>query len=130
MYVRDAEALRNYSIDMFLSDIKLSDKRPIRYDYPDDKEYHEAYEKYRNSITYDAEFFTLNDVQKSFRTFKVGDNVGRYRGEKIIFIDHKRQVFITEDHDDQDYHYYYVINPDQKPSLTSEYLTNPYIKIM
>lgn len=130
VYVRDAEALRNYSIDSFLSDIKLSDKRPIRYDYPDDKEYREAYEKYRNSIIYDAEFITLNDVQKSFRSLKIGDNVGRYRGEKIIFIDHKRQVFITEDQDDQDYHYYYVINPDQKPSLTSEFLTKPYVQIM
>ena len=69
-------------------------------------------------------------MQKSFRSVKVGDQIGCYNSERVIGINYNKQVFVTKDYDDGDYYFYFVENPNQKPSLTNDYLTNPYISIM
>ena len=125
-YLRNDEELRGYSVDMFLADLKVFDKKPNRYDYPDANEFNKIYTEYKNSIKREPEFRVLSDMQKSFKSLKVGDHAGCYDGERVIFVDHNHQVFITKDYQDEDYYYYFVENPNQKPSLTNEYLTNPY----
>ena len=130
VYVSNENELRNYSIDAFLADLKLFEKKPSRYNYPDDNEFNRVYTEYKKSITHEPDYRTLSDRQKPFKALKVDDSVGCYPGERVIFVDHKRQVFITKDYEDNDYYYYFVENPDQRPSLTKGYLTNPYIKIM
>ena len=82
--------------------------------------------EYKKSIKREPEFRVLSDMQKSFKSLKVGDRAGCYGEERVIFIDHNRQVFVTKDYVDEDYYYYFIENPNQKPSLTNEYLTNPY----
>lgn len=125
-YLRSEDELRGYSVDMFLADLKVFDKKPNRYDYPDVNEFNKIYTEYKDSIKREPEFRVLSDMQKSFKSLKVGDHAGCYDGERVIFVDHNHQVFITKDYEDEDYHYYFVENPNQKPSLTNEYLTNPY----
>ena len=130
VYLRNEEELHDYSIDAFLADLKLFEKKPNRYEYPDNEEFNRIYTEYRNTIKHEPEYRTLSDMQKSFKALKVGDHAGCYYGEKVIFVDHKHQVFVTKDYDDEDYYYYFVENPNQRPSLTNEFLTNPYFTIM
>ena len=125
-YLRSEDELRGYSVDAFLADLKVFDKKPNRYDYPDVNEFNKIYTEYKDSIKREPEFRILSDMQKSFKSLKVGDHAGFYDGERVIFVDHNHQVFITKDYEDEDYYYYFVENPNQKPSLTNEYLTNPY----
>ena len=126
VYLRSETELHDYSIEAFLADLKLYEKRPNSYDYPDKEEFSRIYAEYRNSIKHEPEYRTLSDMQKSFKSLKIGDRAGCYYGEKVIFVDHKHQVFVTKDYEDQDYYYYFVENPNQKPSLINEFLTNPY----
>ena len=126
VYLRSETELHDYSIEAFLADLKLYEKRPNSYDYSDKEEFFRIYAEYRNSIKHEPEYRTLSDMQKSFKSLKIGDRAGCYYGEKVIFVDHKHQVFVTKDYEDQDYYYYFVENPNQKPSLTNEFLTNPY----
>ena len=125
-FLRDDEELHRYSVDMFLADLKAYEKKPNNYDYPDMNEFNKIYMEYKKSIKREPEFRVLSDMQKPFKSLKVGDRAGCYSGEKVIFVDYKHQVFVTKDYDDNDYYYYFVENPNQKPSLTNEYLTNPY----
>ena len=129
-YIRNEEDLRAYSVDKFLNDLKLFSKKPIRYDYLNEEEYREAYTKYRNDIIHEPEYHSISNVQKSFRSVKVGDQIGCYNSERVIGVDYNKQVFVTKDYDDGDYYFYFVENPNQKPSLTNDYLDNPYISIM
>ena len=126
VFLRDDEELRRYSVDMFLADLKAFEKKPNNYDYPDVNEFNKIYMEYKKSIKREPEFRVLSDMQKSFKSLKVGDHAGCYDGERVIFVDHNHQVFITKDYQDEDYYYYFIENPNQKPSLTNEYLTNPY----
>ena len=130
VYIRNEDELHNYSIDAFLADLKLFEKRPSRYNYSDDDEFNKVYTEYKKSIRHEPDYRTLSDRQKSFKALKVGDSVGCYSGERVIFVDYKRQVFVTKDYDDDDYYFYFIENPSQRPSLTKEYLTNPYIGLM
>ena len=130
VYIRNEDELRNYSVDAFLADLKLFEKRPSRYNYSDDDEFNKVYTEYKKSIRHEPDYRTLYDRQKSFKALKVGDSVGCYSGERVIFVDYKRQVFVTKDYDDDDYYFYFIENPNQRPSLTKEYLTNPYIGLM
>ena len=130
VYIRNDEELHNYSVDKFLSDLKLYEKKPNRFDYPNEEEFAEVYNEYRNTIYREPDYCTLSNIQKSFKSLKIGDHIGRYDGEKVIFVDHTHNVFITKDYNDDDYYYYFVENPNQKPSLTNEYLTNPYIGLI
>ena len=130
VYIRNEDELHNYSIDAFLADLKLFEKRPSRYNYSDDTEFNKVYTEYKKSIRHEPDYRTLSDRQKSFKALKVGDSVGCYSGERVIFVDYKRQVFVTKDYDDDDYYFYFIENPNQRPSLTKEYLTNPYIGLM
>lgn len=131
VYLRNEAELHDYSVETFLADLKLYEKRPNTYDYPDRDEFNKVYHEYKNAIKHEPELRTLSDMPKSFKTLKVGDSAGCYLDqEKVIFVDYKRQVFVTKDFEDLDYYYYFVENPDQKPSLTNEYFTNPYIGLM
>ena len=129
-YIRNEDELRAYSVDKFLNDLKLFSKKPVRYDYSDDGEYREAYDKYRHDIIHEPEYHSISNIQKSFRSVKVGDQIGCYNSERVIGVNYNKQVFVTKDYDDGDYYFYFVENPNQKPSLTNDYLTNPYISIM
>ena len=128
-YIRNEDELRAYTVDKFLNDLKLFSKKPIRYDYLNEEEYREAYTKYRNDIIHEPEYHSISNVQKSFRSVKVGDQIGCYNSERVIGVNYNKQVFVTKDYDDGDYYFYFVENPNQKPSLTNDYLTNPYIDI-
>ena len=130
VYLRNDEELHEYSVDKFLSDLKLYEKKPNRFNYPNDEEFTKVYNEYRNTIYREPDYCTLSDIQKSFKSLKIGDHIGRYDGERVIFVDHTHNIFITKDYDDDDYYYYFVENPNQKPSLTNEYLTNPYIGLI
>ena len=130
VYLRNDEELHEYSVDKFLSDLKLYEKKPNRFNYPNDEEFTKVYNEYRNTIYREPDYCTLSDIQKSFKSLKIGDHIGRYDGERAIFVDHTHNVFITKDYNDDDYYYYFVENPNQKPSLTNEYLTNPYIGLI
>lgn len=130
VYIRSEAELRDYSIEAFLADLKLYEKRPSSYEYPDKEEFSRVYTEYRNAIKHEPDYRTLSDMQKSFKALKVDDRAGCYNGEKVIFVDHKHQVFVTKDYEDQDYYYYFVENPNQKPSLTNAFLTNPYFGVM
>lgn len=130
VYLRNDEELHEYSVDKFLSDLKLYEKKPNRFNYPNDEEFTKVYNEYRNTIYHEPSYCTLSDIQKSFKSLKIGDHIGRYEGERVIFVDHTHNVFITKDYNDDDYYYYFVENPNQKPSLTNEYLTNPYIRLI
>ena len=130
VYLRNDEELHEYSIDKFLSDLKLYEKKPNRFNYPNDEEFQKVYNEYRNTIYREPDYCTLSDIQKSFKSLKIGDHIGRYDGERAIFVEHTHNVFITKDYNDDDYYYYFVENPNQKPSLTNEYLTNPYIGLI
>ena len=128
-YIRNDEDLRAYSVDKFLNDLKLFSKKPVKYDYLDEAEYVKAYSKYRHDIIHEPEYHSISNVQKSFRSVKIGDQIGCYNSERVISVDYNKQVFVTKDYDDGDYYFYFIENPDQKPSLTNNYLTNPYIDI-
>ena len=130
VYLRNDEELHEYSIDKFLSDLKLYEKKPNRFNYPNDEEFEKVYNEYRNTIYREPDYCTLSDIQKSFKSLKIGDHIGRYSGERVIFVDHTHNVFITKDYNDDDYYYYFVENPNQRPSLTNDYLTNPYTGLM
>ena len=130
IYLRNDEELHNYSVDKFLADLKLYEKKPNRFNYPNDEEFAKVYNEYRNTVYREPDYCTLSDIQKSFKSLKIGDHIGRYDGEKVIFVDHTHNVFITKDYNDDDYYYYFVENPNQRPSLTNEYLTNPYIGLI
>ena len=130
VYLRNDEELHEYSVDKFLSDLKLYEKKPNRFNYPNDEEFTKVYNEYRNTIYREPDYCTLSDIQKSFKSLKIGDHIGRYDGERAIFVDHTHNVFITKDYNDDDYYYYFVENPNQKPSLTNEYFTNPYIGLI
>ena len=130
VYLRNDEELHEYSIDKFLSDLKLYEKKPNRFNYPNDEEFTKVYNEYRNTIYREPDYCTLSNIQKSFKSLKIGDHIGRYEGERVIFVDHTHNVFITKDYNDDDYYYYFVENPNQKPSLTNEYFTNPYIGLI
>ena len=130
VFLRDDEELHRYSVDMFLADLKAFEKKPNNYDYPDVNEFNKIYMEYKKSIKREPEFRVLSDMQKSFKSLKVGDRAGCYGEERVIFIDHNRQVFVTKDYADEDYYYYFVENPNQKPSLSNELLTNPYIGLL
>ena len=130
IYLRNDEELHNYSVDKFLADLKLYEKKPNRFNYPNDEEFAKVYNEYRNTIYREPDYCTLSDIQKPFKSLKIGDHIGRYDGEKVIFVDHTHNVFITKDYNDDDYYYYFVENPNQRPSLTNAYLTNPYIGLI
>ena len=130
IYLRNDEELHNYSVDKFLADLKLYEKKPNRFNYPNDEEFAKVYNEYRNTVYREPDYCTLSDIQKSFKSLKIGDHIGRYDGEKVIFVDHTHNVFITKDYNDDDYYYYFVENPNQRPSLTNAYLTNPYIGLI
>ena len=130
VFIRNEDELRDYSINQFLADLKAFEKKPSRYDYPDDNEYTRLLTEYRNAIKHEPEYRTISNMQKSFKSVKVGDYVGYYSSERVIFVDHDHHVFITKDYDDEDYYYYFVENPNQKPSLSNEFLTNPYIGLL
>ena len=130
IYLRNDEELHNYSVDKFLADLKLYEKKPNRFNYPNDEEFAKVYNEYRNTVYREPDYCTLSDIQKPFKSLKIGDHIGRYDGEKVIFVDHTHNVFITKDYNDDDYYYYFVENPNQRPSLTNEYLTNPYIGLI
>ena len=130
VFIRNEEELHEYSVDKFLADLKLFEKRPNFNDYSNKEEYDKAWAEYRNTIKHEPEFRVISNLQKSFRSFKVGDYAGYYSGERVIFVDHDRQVFVTKDYDDDDYYYYFIENPNQRPSLTNDYLTNPYTGLM
>lgn len=130
VFIRNEDELRDYSINQFLADLKAFEKKPSRYDYPDDNEYTRLLTEYRNTIKHEPEYRTISNMQKSFKSVKVGDYVGFYSSERVIFVDHNHHVFITKDYDDEDYYYYFVENPNQKPSLSNEFFANPYIKLL
>ena len=130
IYLRNDEELHNYSVDKFLADLKLYEKKPNRFNYPNDEEFAKVYNEYRNTVYREPDYCTLSDIQKPFKSLKIGDHIGRYDGEKVIFVDHTHNVFITKDYNDDDYYYYFVENPNQRPSLTNAYLTNPYIELI
>ena len=130
IYLRNDEELHNYSVDKFFADLKLYEKKPNRFNYPNDEEFAKVYNEYRNTVYREPDYCTLSDIHKSFKSLKIGDHIGRYDGEKVIFVDHTHNVFITKDYNDDDYYYYFVENPNQRPSLTNEYLTNPYIGLI
>ena len=130
VYLRNDEELHDYSVDKFLADLKLYEKKPNRFNYPNDEEFAKVYNEYRNTIYREPDYCTLSDIQKPFKSLKIGDHIGRYDGEKVIFVDHTHNVFITKDYNDDDYYYYFVENPNQRPSLTNAYLTNPYIGLI
>ena len=130
IYLRNDEELHNYSVDKFLADLKLYEKKPNRFNYPNDEEFAKVYNEYRNTIYREPDYCTLSDIQKPFKSLKIGDHIGRYDGEKVIFVDHIHNIFITKDYNDDDYYYYFVENPNQRPSLTNAYLTNPYIGLI
>lgn len=130
VYIRNDKELRDYTIDKFLADLKLFEKRPNRYNYSDNEEFEKVYTEYKNALGHEPEYRTISNIQKSFNSVKVGDCVGCYNSERVIFVDHDRHVFITKDYDDGDYFYYFVENPNQKPSLSNEFLTNPYIGLL
>ena len=130
VFIRNEEELHEYSVDKFFADLKLFEKRPNPYDYSNNEEYNKIWTEYRSAIKHEPEFRVISNLQKSFRSLKVGDYAGYYSDERVIFVDHDRQVFVTKDYDDDDYYYYFVENPNQRPSLTNDYLTNPYIGLM
>ena len=130
IYLRNDEELHNYSVDKFLADLKLYEKKLNRFNYPNDEEFAKVYNEYRNTVYREPDYCTLSDIQKSFKSLKIGDHIGRYDGEKVMFVDHTHNVFITKDYNDDDYYYYFVENPNQRPSLTNAYLTNPYIGLI
>lgn len=130
VFIRNEEELHEYSVDKFLTDLKLFEKRPNSYDFSNNEEYTKAWAEYRNAIKHEPEFRVISNLQKSFRSLKVGDYAGYYDSERVIFVDHNRQVFVTKDYDDGDFYYYFIENPNQRPSLTNDYLTNPYTGLM
>ena len=130
VFIRNEEELHEYSVDRFFADLKLFEKRPNFNDYSNKEEYDKAWAEYRNTIKHEPEFRVISNLQKSFRSFKLGDYAGYYSNERVIFVDHDRQVFVTKDYDDDDYYYYFIENPNQRPSLTNDYLTNPYTGLM
>ena len=130
VYLRNEEEFHEYTIDKFLTDLKLFEKKPSRYDYSNIEEFDKVYTAYRNTIGREPEYRTISNMPKSFKSLKVGDYAGCYDNERVILVDYNRHIFVTKDYDDDDYYYYFVENPNQRPSLTNEYLANPYIKIM
>lgn len=118
-----------YTLDQFCKDIKTHErvKQPYRYMYDTDEAFSEAMKEYnKNRVKISISNRELA-VSRSFKTVKVGDLFGHYDAERVIQVDHKRNVFITMDEDGYIY-FYYVKNPNTKPSLYSsnQIYTNPY----
>lgn len=118
-----------YTLDQFCKDIKTHErvKQPYRYMYDTEEAFSEAAREYnKNRVKVNVMNRELA-VSRSFKTVKVGDLFGTYDTEHVIQVDHKRNVFITMD-DDGYIYFYYVRNPNTKPSLysSSQVYTNPY----
>ena len=72
--------------------------------------YDEWNEKNRRDFYGMQRFYIDSNVK--FNSLKVGDT---FNDEKIIQIDYKKRVIVTEDYNE--YWFYYVMNSDNKPSL-------------
>lgn len=121
---------KKYNIDEFLKDIKLFEtvKAPNRYLFETDEEFLEARKEYDKKRCKVCVYNSDIDTNKSWRSFKAGEKFGQYDNERIIKIDIDKHVIITEDTDDRTIAFYYIKNPNTKPSLYSSNATyvNPY----
>ena len=110
-----------YNIDTFLKDIKIFEtvKQPFRYMYNSDEEYSEAVQNYhKNRCKVDIRKQEI-ETNKSYKSFKVGDRFGYYDEEKAIAVNIDKRVIVTEDFSDNTIAFYYITNPNTKPSLFS-----------
>jgi len=123
----------NYTIAEFLKDVKLKESKhqPYRYAYDSDEEYAIAMKEYYaikgRFRDFENKYF---NTDRSFKSVKIGDQFGYYSDEIVIQIDLDKHVFVTKDEDDIVY-FYYVKNPNQKPSLysASQVYINPYFQM-
>lgn len=118
----------NITMEDFLKQVKfeINHPRPFDYQFSSLEEYRDALSKYHELC--DKRFNISNyhiESNKSFKSLKPGDSFGYYGSEVIIQIDYNNKFIITRDVDDNIFHYYFVTNSDQKPSLYSS-VVNPY----
>ena len=121
---------RNYTIDSFVKDVKIYEtvKTPYRYMYDNDEEYNKACENYaKNRCKVSMDRMDV-DTNKSYKSFKVGYHFGLYVEEIVIATDIERRVIVTEDPSDNTVTFYYITNPNTKPSLftSDSAYTNAY----
>ena len=117
-----------YNIESFLKDVE---KYKNRFSIPVPKfisdipqgewteEQHKAYDEYcerRNYLFNGMQYYNAT-ADKKFVHLKPGDLFGE---EKILFIDKKKNVIITEDMYGDNIHLYQISNPLEKPSLYSK----------
>lgn len=126
------ERLKEWTIDWFLANIKTSEnlKKPMSYDYSSEKEYRLAEDKWRQEYNklIPPEYCCLTNIPKAFKNLKPKDSFGKYADEIIVAIDVEKKVVLTYATEDECYSYYFIENPNLKPSLYSmNTFTNPYI---
>lgn len=121
---------KKYNIDEFLKDIKVFEtvKVPQRYLFDTEEEFIEARKEYDKKRCKVCVCNSDIDTNKSWRSFKVRETFGQYDNERIIKIDIDKRVIITEDTEDRTIAFYYIKNPNTKPSLysSSAVYVNPY----
>ena len=112
----------------FLKQVKfeINHPRPSDYQFSSPEEYRDAlneHNKLKDKRFNVGSYHIKNN--KSFKSLKSGDSFGYYGSEVIVQIDYNNKFIVTKDVDDNTFYYYFVINPDQKPSLYSS-VVNPY----
>ena len=130
VYFKDYEFdNKKYTIDEFLKDIKTFEtvKQPQRYSFETDEEFIEARKEYDKKRCRVCVYNSDMETNKSWKSFKPGDLFGRYDGERVVKIDIDKRVIITQD-EDKVIAFYYIKNPNTKPSLysSSAGYTHPY----
>lgn len=123
-----------YTIEKFLKELESYKNRfTAEYQFKDNYELastNEEKEKLRDEFyksqkrkgSFSLDHF--NDVEKAWNKYKPGDYFYNDRGEKVIKIDIKNKVVVTEYGDYM--YFYYIENPDAKPSLYKNTNANNY----
>ena len=79
-----------------------------------------AWNLYQNYGSHNFHYiqYRVVDADVRFKSLKVGD---KFWGENVVQVEHKKNVIVTYDPDEEQYFFYFVTNPDSKPSLYSKY---------
>ena len=123
-----------YSVEDFLKDIKLLEtvKCPMEYEFDSMDDFRKAREEYQQKRCKRSIYNQEVDVNKSYKSFRLGDHFGMYPDEEeIIKIDLEKKVIVTQDTEDRVICFYFIKNPTAKPSLYSagSAYTNPYYSL-
>ena len=115
------------TIEQFIKDVNKFKFHIVRPDCLDvdkslwteeDKKKVAQWRELRTRIFNDLKYSTI-EIDNRFSNIKIGDTLGNNKYESVIKIDEKNHVIITRDDDDYIF-FYYITNPDAKPSLFSD----------